>query len=107
MVKFFPYYNNVEVKGSNIKFKRRLCPEIMQGIRYQEILRFPMLVNKCRIYDEDIKAQSSHCKSLYDKKGKNPNHGKSYSAPTDKEKHKASYEKRPSGGRDSRFYQVL
>lgn len=38
--------------------------EIKQGIGYQEIRRFPMLVNKCRIYDEDSGVRSTHYKSM-------------------------------------------
>lgn len=65
---------------------------------YQEIHRFPMLVNKCRIFDEDNRARSAHYKSLNEKKGKNQYRGKSFSAPANKRKQKASYEKRTSGG---------
>lgn len=57
-----------------------------------------MLVNKCRIYDEDSKACSPHYNSFSEKKGKNQYRGKLYSTPVDKGKHMASYDKRPSGG---------
>lgn len=56
-----------------------------------------MLVNKCRIYDEDNRARSTHYKSLYEGKGKNQYHGKPYSAPTHKGKQRILDEKRPSG----------
>lgn len=62
-----------------------------------------MLVNKCRIYDEDIRARSAHYKSINEKKGKDQNRGKPYSTLAEKGKHKASGEKRPSGRESSAF----
>ena len=89
LVKFFPYYNNLIVKASKcIKFENGLHPEVKQGIGYQEIRQFPILVNKCRIYDQDTRAKSSFYKSYNDKKEKNQDRGKSYSAPADKGKQK-------------------
>ncbi|XP_050896271.1 uncharacterized protein LOC127103015 [Lathyrus oleraceus] len=86
-------------KGSTcIKFESGLHPEIKQDVGYQEIRRFPMLVNKYRIYDEDIMARFVHYKSLSEKKGKNQYHSKSYNASTDKGKHRASNEKKLSMG---------
>lgn len=49
-----------------------------------------MLVNKCRIYDEDNRALSANYKSLSEKKGENENRGKLYSASADKGKHKVA-----------------
>lgn len=61
LVKSFPHYNGTVVEGSKwTKFENILQPKIKQGIGYQEIRRFPTLVNKCRIYDEDCKARSVH-----------------------------------------------
>ncbi|XP_050878712.1 uncharacterized protein LOC127082514 [Lathyrus oleraceus] len=40
-----------------------------------------------RIYDEDSRAQFAHYKSLREKRGKQLNHGKSYSVPVDKGKY--------------------
>ena len=58
---FYPHYNGVEVEGSKcIKFESDLRHEIKKFISYQEIRRFSMLVNKCRIYDEDGRAISAH-----------------------------------------------
>lgn len=49
LLKFYPHYNSADVDGSKcIKFKSGLRPEIKQGIRYQEICRFSVLLNKCR-----------------------------------------------------------
>lgn len=62
----------MEVEWSKcIKFENGLHPEIKQGIRYQEIHRFPILVNKFRIYDEDNKVCFAHYKSLSERKEKN------------------------------------
>lgn len=98
LVKFCQHYNNVAIKGSKcIKFKSGLRSKIMQGIGYQKIFRFHMLVSKCRIYDEDNKACSAYYKSLSEKKGRNRNRGKLYSALADKGKQKASGESKPSG----------
>ncbi|XP_050918757.1 uncharacterized protein LOC127136210 [Lathyrus oleraceus] len=99
LVNFCPHYNGADYEGSKcIKFESGLRFEINQGISYQEIRRFPMLVNKCRIYDEDIGDHLAHYKSLSEKKGKNQYRGNSYSAPADKGNQRVSDEKRPSGG---------
>lgn len=72
MLKFCPHYNGATIEGSKcIKFENGLCPEIKQGIQYQEICRFYMLGSKCRIYDEDSRACFAHYKSLSENKGKN------------------------------------
>lgn len=47
LVKLCPHYNSSEVGGSKrIRFECGLHPKIKQGIGYQEILHFLMLVNK-------------------------------------------------------------
>lgn len=72
LVKFCLHYNGVAAEGLKcINSQSGLHPEIKQGIGYQEIHRFLMLVNKCRIYDEDNRARSTYYKSLRDKKVKN------------------------------------
>ncbi|XP_050878589.1 uncharacterized protein LOC127082396 [Lathyrus oleraceus] len=91
MVNFCPYYNSVAAEGLMcIKFGSWLCPKIKQGIGYQEICRFSVLVNKCRIYDEDNRARFSHYKSLSVKKGKDQSRGKLYSDLAKKGKQKAN-----------------
>lgn len=56
-VKFCPNYNNVVAEGSKcIKLESDLRPKIKQDIGYQEIRRFFVLENKCRIYNEDGEA---------------------------------------------------
>lgn len=68
LVKFCPYYNSAEAEGS-IKFENGLHSKIKLGINYQEIRQFPMLVNKCKIFDEDNIAKSSYYKSINENKG--------------------------------------
>lgn len=71
-MKSYPLYIVEVVEGSKcIKFENGLYPKIKQYIGYQEIHRFPMLVNKCRIYVEDNMASSTNYKSLSEKKGRN------------------------------------
>lgn len=65
LIKFHPHYNGAAAKGSKcIKFESGLHLEIKKGIEYKEIFQFPMLGNKCRIYDEDNMAHSAHYKSI-------------------------------------------
>lgn len=84
LVKFCPHYHNIVVEESKcVMFESGLRPKI-KGISYHEICKFPTLVKKCRIYDEDSKAKSSHYKSLSERRGKNQSRGNSYSVPPDK-----------------------
>jgi len=53
-----------------VKFKNGVRTEIKQFIGYQEVRQFSVLVNKCRIYEEDIKSMSNHYKIASEKKGK-------------------------------------
>ena len=48
-----------------------------------------MLVNKCRIYDEDNRPRSTHYKSFSGKKWKDHNRVKLYNASAEKGKQKA------------------
>lgn len=73
-------------------------PEIKQFIKYQEIRQFSVLVNMCRIYDQDSCARYAHYKSISEKKSGSQNRGKPYEAPADKGKWKASGGKETSGG---------
>lgn len=98
-MKLCTYYNDAAAEVSKcIKFENKLHHEIKQGIKYQQIHWFPELVNKCRIYYEDNRAQPAHYKSLSEKRGKQLNHGKSYSVPVDKGKQRISDSRRPSVG---------
>ncbi|XP_050875582.1 uncharacterized protein LOC127079213 [Lathyrus oleraceus] len=101
---FCPCYNIVVTEGHKcIKFESKLRSEIKQGIEYQEIRQFFVLVNRCRIYDEDRRSQSAHYKSLSENKGKAKNSGKPYGNSSNKGKHKADQKeaggKEKSGGR--------
>lgn len=82
--RFYPFYNGVEAEVSKwLNFESGLRHEIKWFIGYQEIYHLSVLVNKCRIYDEDSKAKFSHYKSLSEKKNGNPNYGKLYVTPVD------------------------
>ena len=81
-----------------MKFVNGLRPEIKQGIGYQKIRQFLVLVNKSRIFYEDSKARFTHYKNLSEKKGNGRFRGKPYVTPVDKGKQKATFDRRPSGG---------
>ncbi|XP_050878421.1 uncharacterized protein LOC127082220 [Lathyrus oleraceus] len=99
IVKFYPHCNSEAADGSKrIKFGSAFRPEIKQGIGYQEIIRFPMMVNKCRLYDEDSRARFAHYQSFSGKKGKDQSRGKLYSALADKGKQKV--DQKATGGKE-------
>ncbi|XP_050897658.1 uncharacterized protein LOC127104517 [Lathyrus oleraceus] len=96
-VKFCPYYNNAAVERSkSIKFESGLRSEIKKGICYREIHRLSMLVNKCRIYDEDNIVRPAHYKSFSGKKENDQTREKPYSTLADKGKQKV-YQKAIGG----------
>lgn len=96
--RFLPYYNGAEAEISKCnKFQNGLCLEIKQFIGYQEIHQFSVLVNTCRIDDEDNHVRFSHYKSVSDKRNGNLNYGKSYGAPYVKGKQMTFDEKTPGG----------
>lgn len=98
LVKFCSHYNDVEPKGSKcVKFGSNVCHEIMEFIDYQEICRFLMLVNKCRIYDEDNRVKSSQYNIGSEKKNGNQYRGKPYGNPADKGKQK--FNQKDAGGK--------
>ncbi|XP_050886322.1 uncharacterized protein LOC127091682 [Lathyrus oleraceus] len=88
LVKFHPHYSEVTVELLKcIKLKNGLHPKIKQVIGYQQTRRFPELVNNCRNYEDDSKAQSAYYKGLSERRGKqNLNYGKPYSAPANRGK---------------------
>ncbi|XP_050915353.1 uncharacterized protein LOC127130377 [Lathyrus oleraceus] len=97
--RYCPYYNCLDAEGSKcVKFENGLRPEIKEFIGYHEICRFSVLVNKCRIYDEDIRARYTYYKSVNEKKFSNQNHRKPYSNPGAKGNQKAAIENEISGG---------
>ncbi|XP_050885333.1 uncharacterized protein LOC127089884 [Lathyrus oleraceus] len=82
---------NMSVVEYATKFKE-------MGIGYQEIHQFPMLVNKCKIYNDESMDRSAHYKSLSERKGKKWYRMKLYSAPAEKGKQRVLDEKRPTRG---------
>lgn len=89
LVRFCPHYNAAGAEESKcIKFESGLRPEIKQFIGYQEIRQFPVLVNKCRIYNEDSRARSAYYKSASDKRNGNQHRSKPYVVPDGKGKQK-------------------
>jgi len=69
-----------------------LRAEIKRAIGYQKIYQFSELVSSYKIYEEDTKA---HYKVQKERKGKQQDRGKPYSAPADKSKQKVNDERRP------------
>ena len=54
--RYYPHYHNANGERSKcVKFESGLRPEIKEAIRLQEIRQFSILVNKCRIFEEDHK----------------------------------------------------
>lgn len=99
LVKYCPHYNTAGSERSKcLKFVNGLRPEIKQGIGYQGIRQFSLLVNMSRIFDEDSRACSEHYKSVKEKEGKHQYRGEPYVTRGDKGKHKVEGGKRPSGG---------
>lgn len=85
--RFFPHYNGVEAEMSKcIKFGNERHPKIKQFIGYHEIHQFSVLVNKCRIYDEESCVRSSLYKSVNNKRSGNQNREKTYVVPDGKGK---------------------
>lgn len=89
LIRFFPHYNGADAEESKcIKFESGFRLKIKQFIGYQEIHQFPVLVNKCHIYDEDNNARSAYYKSVCDKKNGNQNCRNPYVVPDGKSKQK-------------------
>ncbi|XP_027357183.1 uncharacterized protein LOC113866555 [Abrus precatorius] len=62
--KFCPYFNNNgDDRSRCTKFESGLRLDIKLAIGYQEIIHFPTLVNRCRIYEDDAKAKQAQWKS--------------------------------------------
>ncbi|XP_050916799.1 uncharacterized protein LOC127131971 [Lathyrus oleraceus] len=100
LTKFCPHYSEATTESSKcLKVENGLRLEIKQAIGYQQIRRFPELVNNYRIYEDNSKARSAHYKGLSERRGKNNmSCGKPCSALVDKGKWSAAASKRPSGG---------
>ncbi|KAF1878226.1 hypothetical protein Lal_00046892 [Lupinus albus] len=54
-------YAELEVDGRSkcVKFKMGLKPELKVMFGYQEISDFPTLVNKCRMYEDDVRVRDT------------------------------------------------
>ncbi|XP_006593204.1 uncharacterized protein [Glycine max] len=85
LVRYFPYYQGRDGESSKcVKFLNGLRPEVKQTVNYQGVRQFPLLVNMCRIWDEDSRDRASYYKSIGPMKNKKngPQHwGKPYSTP--------------------------
>jgi len=54
MVRYFPNYQGRDGERSKcVKFLNGLRPEVNQAMNYQGVRQFPLLMNMCRIWDED------------------------------------------------------
>ena len=52
--RYFPHYQGRYGESSKcVKFLNDLRPEVKQAVNYQSVHQFPLLVNMCRIWDED------------------------------------------------------
>ncbi|KAF1879735.1 hypothetical protein Lal_00039748 [Lupinus albus] len=57
LAKYCPYYElEVDGRSKSAKFEMGLMPELEMMFSHQEISDFPTLVNKCRMYEDDMKA---------------------------------------------------
>ena len=85
LVRYFPHYQGRNGKISKcVKFLNGLRPEVKQVVNYQGVRQFPILVNMCRIWDEDSRDRVAYYRSTGPMKNKNnrPQHrGKPYSTP--------------------------
>lgn len=94
--KLYPHYSEATTEFSKcIKFDNEVFLEIKKAIEYQQIRKFPELVNSCRIYEDDNKA---HYKIISEMRGnQHHNSGKPYNSPSNKGKQIATEGKRSSG----------
>lgn len=97
LAKFYHHYSEATNEFSKcIKFENGLPLEIKKSIGYQQIHKFPELVNSFILYEEDNKA---YYKIISEGKGKqHQNYGKPYNAPIDKGKHRVVDGKKTCGG---------
>ena len=62
--RYYPLYQNLPDDGPRCaKFVNGLRPGIKKVVRMQEIHHFPTLVNRCRIFEEDLKEEISKAQS--------------------------------------------
>jgi len=54
LVRYFPHYQGRDGESSKcVKFLNDLRSEVKQAVNYQGARQFPLLVNMCRIWDEN------------------------------------------------------
>ncbi|XP_025980621.1 uncharacterized protein [Glycine max] len=85
LVRYFPYYQGRDGESSKcVKFLNGLRLEVKQAVNYQGVRQFPLLVNICRISDEDSRDRATYYRStgpIRDKKNGPQHRGKPYSNP--------------------------
>ncbi|RDX80953.1 putative enzymatic polyprotein, partial [Mucuna pruriens] len=65
LLRYFSHYQDEDGEHLKcVKFINGLRLKIKQVVNYQEIKQFLVLVNKCRIYDEDSRAKVTHYRSV-------------------------------------------
>lgn len=57
--KYCPYYWDMDERSKWLKFENGLKPHIKQVVEYLKVVQFPVLVNHCRIYENDMKARQT------------------------------------------------
>ena len=84
-MRYFPHYQGRDGESSKcVKFLNGLRPEVKQAVNYQGVRQFPLLVNMCRIWDEDSRDRAAYYRSIGPMRNKKngPQHrGKPYSTP--------------------------
>ncbi|XP_058769104.1 uncharacterized protein LOC131642969 [Vicia villosa] len=97
LAKFYPHFDGAGAEFLKcIKFENGLRSEIKKAIGYQQIRVFSILVDSCRIYEED---NDAHYKIVKEKRGKQQqNRGKPYDAPAGRGRQRATPSQRTSGG---------
>ena len=85
LVRYFPHYQGRDGESSKyVKFLNGLRPEVKQAVNYQGVCQFALLVNMCRIWDEDSRDRAAYYRSIGPMRNKKngPQHrGKPYSNP--------------------------
>ncbi|XP_040869460.1 uncharacterized protein [Glycine max] len=85
LVRYFPCYQGRDGESSKcVKFLNGLRLEVKQAVNHQGVRQFPLLVNMCRIRDEDSRDRAAYYRSIGPMRNKKngPQHrGKPYSTP--------------------------
>ena len=94
--KFYPHYDGAGGEFSKcIKFENGLRGDIKKAIGYQQIRVFSLLVDSCRIFEEDSNA---HSRVMREKQKNVPSRGKPYKVPAGRGNQEGAAGKRHSGG---------